>query len=69
MVEYKKLYALSCLGQLVAHRVDESLDFIGKWLILSWFSFHKRTIDKATISLPTFSTPTRLFYTIVVPHF
>ena len=61
-VNYKKLNAISSLAQIPIPRVDEVLDSLGKGRIFSLFdllsSFHQITIDKDTIPLTTFCTPT-----------
>ena len=72
MVNYKKLNAISSLGQLHISRVDEVLESLGKGRIFSLFdlvsSFHRITIDKNTIPLTAFCTPTRLFEWFVMPQ-
>ena len=64
-VKYKKLKAISSLGQLPIPRVDEILDYLGKGRIFSLFdlvsSFHQITSDKDTIPLTAFCRPTGLF--------
>ena len=49
-INYKKLNAISSLGQLPIPRVDEVLDSLGKGRIFSLFdlvsSFHQITIDR-----------------------
>ena len=71
-VNYKKLHAISSLGQLPIPRVDEILDFLGKGRIFSLFdfgsSFHQITTDKDTIPLTAFCTPTRLFEWLLMPQ-
>ena len=71
-VNYKKLNAISSLGQLPIPRVDEVLDSLGKGRIFSLFdlvsSFHQITIDKDTIPLTAFCTPNRLFEWLVMPQ-
>ena len=64
-INYKKLNAISSLGQLPIPRVDEVLDSLGKGRIFSLFdmvsSCHQIAIDKDTIPLTAFCTPDRLF--------
>ena len=64
-VKYKKLKAISSLGQLPIPRVDEILDYLGKGRIFSLFdlvsSFHQITSDKDAIPLTAFCRPTGLF--------
>ena len=71
-VNYKKLNAIRSLAQLSVPRVDEVLDSLGKERIFSLFdlvsSFHQITIDKDTIPLAAFCTPTRLFGWLVMPQ-
>ena len=71
-INYKKLNAISSLGQLPIPRVDEVLDSLGKGRIFSLFdlvsSFHQITIDKDTIPLTAFCTPNRLFEWLVMPQ-
>ncbi len=71
-INYKKLNAISSLGQLPIPRVDQVLDSLGKGRIFSLFdltsSFHQITIDEATIPLTAFCTPTRLFEWLVMPQ-
>ena len=71
-INYKKLNAISSLGQLPIPRVDEVLDSLGKGRIFSLFdlvsSFHEITIDKETIPLTAFCTPNRLFEWLVMPQ-
>ena len=68
-INYKKLNAISSLGQLPIPRVDEVLDSLGKGRIFSLFdlvsSFHQITIDKDTILLTAFCTPDRLLEWLV----
>lgn len=62
---YKKLSAISSLGQLPAPRVGEVLDSLGKGRFFSpvrWFPrFIKITIDEDAIPLTAFCAPNRLF--------
>ena len=71
-VNYKKLNAISSLGQLPIPRVDEVLDSLCKGRIFSVFdfvsSFHQITIEKDTIPLTAFCTPTQLFEWLVMPQ-
>ena len=71
-INYKKLNAISSLGQLPIPRVDEVLDSLGKGRIFSLFdlvpSFHQIPIDKDTISLTAFCTPDRLCEWLVMPQ-
>ena len=69
-MNYKKLNAISSLGQLPIPSVDEILYSLGKGRIFSLFvsSFHQITIDKDTIPLTTFGTPERLFELLVMPQ-
>ena len=71
-VNYKKLNVTSFLGQLPIPRVDEVLKSLRKGRIFSLFdivsSFHQITIDKDTISLIAFCTPTRLFECLTMPQ-
>ena len=69
-VNYKKLNAISSLGQLPILRVDEVLDSMGKGRIFSCdlvSSFHQTIIDKDTITLTALCTPTRVFEWLVMP--
>ena len=71
-VNYKKLNAISSLDQPPIPRVDEVLDSLGKGRLFSLFdlvsSFRQITIDKDTIPLTAFCTPTRLFEWLVMPQ-
>ena len=71
-INYKKLNAISSLGQLPIPRVDEVVDSFGKGRIFSLFdlvsSFHQITIDKDTIPLTAFCTQDRLFEWLVMPQ-
>ena len=71
-INYKKLNAISSLGQLPIPRVDEVLDSLGKGCIFSLFdwvsSFHQINIDKDTIPFTAFCTPDQLFEWIVMPQ-
>ena len=61
-VNYRKINATSSLAQLTIPCIDEVLDSLGKGHLFSVFdlvsSFHQITIDKDTIPLTTFCTPT-----------
>ena len=71
-IDYKKLNAVSSLGQLLIPRVDEILDALGKGRIFSPFdlvsSFHQITIDKDTIPLTASCTCDRLLERLVMPQ-
>ena len=71
-ISYKKMNAISSLGQLPIFRVDEVLDSLGKGRIFYLFnlvsSFSQTTIDEDTIPLTAFWTPDRFFEWLVMPQ-
>eukprot|EP00752_Nemacystus_decipiens_P016839 g15071.t1 len=71
-VNYKKLNAVSELGQQPLPRVDATFDKLRSAKIFSLFdltsSFHQIVNDKDTIPLTAFCTPTRLLEWLVMPQ-